>query len=310
MDYIVHHWSFDPLLPIVAVVVVAHEIGLARLRHRSIPERTRSRRHRSVAFYAGLAVLVVAVDSPIDHWAYDYFFIHIIEHLLVAFYAPMLVVFGAPWIPLLFALPVGTRRRSVRFAMLGPWSRVLRPVGRVVGGPWFAFLSFNLMMVVWHLPGALDLAQENEVVHVWLMQGSFFLTGILFWLQIITSPPFRPKAGPLWQAGAVIGTNVIMFVLAMSMSIFTASNWYSVYAHVPGVSLAPFADQQIGAAILWICGDFWAGPALLAVIRRAVEQEGSLSNVLERLAHRDGRVDGALLPSPVTAPAPKADRRR
>jgi len=287
LDYITHNWSFDPFLVVVAVVVVAHEVGLARLRHRSEPVRTKKRRLRSLSFYAGLGLLLVAIDSPIDYWAGDYFFVHMVEHLLIAFYAPILIVFGAPWIPLLFALPVGARRGIGRWVMLGPWSIPLRAVGRGVAGPWFALISFNLVMVIWHVPALFDLAENNQTVHIWLMHGSFFVTGILFWLQIIPSHPFRLKASPIWQAGAIISTNIVMFVLAMALSIFTASSWYSVYAHVPGVTLAPFADQQIGAAILWVCGDFWAVPALIVIIKRAMDQEGGIADAVDRLFHRD-----------------------
>ncbi len=290
MHYFTDDWSFDPFLVLVLVLGAAHEVGLARLRARSVAARTRQRRLRSLAFYGGLVVLLIAVESPIDYWASDYFFVHMIEHLLIAFYAPILIVAGAPWIPLLFALPVGIRRRLGRSLLLGAWSSVLRRLGRAVLNPWFALISFNVVMVLWHVPSLFDLSERDQTVHIWLMHGSFFVTGVLFWLQIIPSHPMRPKASPVWQAGAIITTNVVMFVLAMALSIFTATSWYSGYAHIPGVTLAPFADQQIGAAILWVCGDFWAIPALIVIIKRAMDQEGGLADAVDGLFHRDPAV--------------------
>jgi putative membrane protein len=287
LRYVVDNWSFDPFAIVVAAIVALHELGLANLRRRSVLSRTRQRRHRSFLFYAGLGTLLLAVMSPVDYWASSYFFVHMIEHILIAFFAPILIVAGAPWIPLLHGLPVVLRRRAGRAILLGRWSNAVRGVGRFFTDPWTALVSFNLVMVVWHFPLLFDAAENNQMVHIWLMHSSFFVTGVLFWLTIIPSHPFRLKTSPLWQMGSIIGTNVVMFVLAMSLSIFTSTSWYSVYAHVPGVTLSPFADQQIGAAILWICGDFWAVPALGYVIKRGLEAEGGFSAALDRMFHRD-----------------------
>ena len=118
------------------------------------------------------------------------------------------------------------------------------------------------------------------------MHASFFLAGVLFWLQFIPSPPFQRKMPLVSQAAALIGTNLVMWMLAMAMSIFSQQAWYSVYSHVPGVTLPPFADQEIGAAILWVCGDFWAIPALIYVVRRLVNEDGGVSGAIDQILHR------------------------
>jgi putative membrane protein len=288
-SYFADHWSFDPFAIIVVVLVSWHEVGLARLARRSRPERTRQRRIRSIWFYAGLAVLLIAVESPIDYWADSYFFVHMIQHLLLMFAAPVLVVAGAPWQPLLAGLPGQLGKDATRQVMTRGWSRPLRAIAGFLLRPWVAVISFNLAMVLWHLPGPFDLGTRDEIVHIWLVHGSFFATGVLFWLQFVPSVPFRIAMSRAAQAAALVVTNVQMWILALSMSFLSSASWYSVYAHVPGVTFPPLADQQLGAAILWVCGDFWAVPTMIYVIRRMLAEEGDVGAAVDRILGRGAR---------------------
>jgi len=296
MIYLTGHWSFDPFGILALAVAAWHEIGLRRLARRSRPDRTRQRRIRSLWFYAGLGVLLLAVESPIDYWADDYFFAHMIQHLLLMFAAPSLIVAGAPWQPLLAALPRRTGRSVTRGVLAGGrhgGARPLRGLGGLLLRPWVSVALFNAAMLLWHLPGPFDLAEENQAVHIWLMHGTMFGTGVLFWLQIIPSPPFRRRMPLLSQAGALLGTNVVMIGIAMTLSIFVQGSVYPVYDHIPGITLPPFADQQIGAGILWVCGDFWAMPSMVVIVRRMVAAEGSMSAAVDKILSRGSARPGS-----------------
>jgi len=286
VTYILQNWSYDPFLVVVTVVVIWHELGLRNMKRRSRPERVRARRRRSLLFYGGLAILLLTVVSPIDYWANDYFFVHMIEHILIMFFAPILIVAGAPWLPLVHGFPVAARRRLGRAVLLSSWAKPLRALGRFLSGGIVAVILFNAAMVIWHVPALFDLAERNQTVHIWLMHSSFFVTGVLFWLQLIPSHPIKPKLSTIRGIWAILATNAVMILLAMSLSILSSAPWYSVYDHLSGIRLSPFADQQIGAAILWVCGDFWAYPALVILIGRAIREEGSGSALVDRVLGR------------------------
>jgi hypothetical protein len=51
-------------------------------------------------------------------------------------------------------------------------------------------------------------------------------------------------------------------------------------------TLNPFADQQIGAAILWVCGDFWCYPALVMALRLVTKNDANSSAMDEVLRGR------------------------
>lgn len=284
MSDLLHHWSYEPLAPCVLVAAVWHELGLHRLLRRTRRDRVRARRLRSLWFYAGLAIVLVAVVSPLEHWGYDYFYIHTVQHLLLMFAAPTLIVAGAPWQPLLLAVPLRARRRALRGLLHDGSARPLRIAGRWLTRPLVVVGMFNVVMVGSQVPAFFDLSERNRFVHVWVVNGGMLFTGVLFWLLMVASPPLRMRARPGVQAVALLSTNFVMWVLAMAMTLFTHHSWYSVYDHVPGVGLSPFGDQQVGAGILWVCGDLWAVPALIIALRQLIAREaGALDAAVERM---------------------------
>jgi cytochrome c oxidase assembly factor CtaG len=231
-----------------------------------------------------VVVAFVALSSPIDYWGYRYFYAHTVQHLLLMFAAPTLIVAGAPWQPLLLAVPLRVRRFALPAILHGRSARPVRVAGRLLLAPLVGVAAFNLAMVGWQIPGPFDFAETNRFAHVWLMNVGMLTAGLLFWLAIIASPPLRMRASLAGQAAALLVTNVVMWIMAMSMSLFSDHAWYSVYNHVPGVAMSPFADQLLGAGILWVCGDFWAVPALVVVVRRLIAREDrEIDSAIERL---------------------------
>jgi cytochrome c oxidase assembly factor CtaG len=279
------------VLLIGALVVAVHLHGLHRLNRRSTHERARHRRQLMLVSVAGIIVAVLSVCSPLEYWSMQYFWIHMIQHITVMLAAPALYVTGAPALPLAFALPVSLRRRALRFVNLSTRAAWLRALLHVVTSAGFAVISFNAVMILWMLPGPFDFVMKSETLHIGLMLTSFLVTGILFWSKIISSYPFKSIASPLSRAGALLVTNLVMTIVAMSISIFTSTPDYrfppmmmvmgSVVMPMSMVTMNRLVDQQIGAAILWVCGDFWCLPALIYAIHSAL-REGSDANLVDR----------------------------
>jgi len=97
-------------------------------------------------------VLLLTVASPIDYWADDYFFVHMLQHLLLMFAAPTMIVAGAPWQPLLDGLPGRAGRSATAGVLRGGWSRPLRAAAGWLLRPWVAVVTFSVVMLAWHVP--------------------------------------------------------------------------------------------------------------------------------------------------------------
>jgi cytochrome c oxidase assembly factor CtaG len=278
-------WQVTPLGCIAVVAGITYEMGLRWLAHRQTLEHRRQTRRRSLAFYAGLLGLILVVSGPLERWGMQWLSVHMIMHILEMFYLPPLLIIGAPWVPLVFALPVDARRHLLRAYYQSRSTAWLRRLVSFLASPIVAVVLFNAVMVFWHIPVIFDWASWHGWVMNWLMAPSFLIVGLLFWRVILPSHPWPARGSTRVQIAAVVATALEMLVLAMAMSIFTKGPWYSMNVLMDGPAAA-LRDQRWAAGILWICGDFWAVPALVLVAMRISATSGGVSASVERILGR------------------------
>src|SRR5438445_13154731 len=106
------------VLATIVVSAVWYWRGSQRPNLRAVGTGSRRRvaPRRGLCFAAGLAAVLVALDSPVERLADDWFWAQMLQHVEVMMVAASLVVLGAPWVPFWSPLPVALRR---------PISRVL-----------------------------------------------------------------------------------------------------------------------------------------------------------------------------------------
>jgi putative membrane protein len=222
---------------------------------------------------------------------------HMIAHILAMFMVPIGIV-GSSYIrSLWWILSPEPRRRLLRWWYL---ERTWR-APRWLFHPITATIVLNAVMVTSHLPSVFDYVMARTWMMQWLVEPAFLLSGLFFFHFIVASPPRKNKVRLRYQLIALIVTLFEMLILAMSMSIFTSASWYTVMlphagmADMPGMATSAtvaFSQQRLAAGILWICGDAWAIPCLIAVGYRIVKRDGSLFAALERQSSRLSGVSG------------------
>ncbi|HST14474.1 MAG TPA: cytochrome c oxidase assembly protein [Gaiellaceae bacterium] len=207
----------------------------------ALGRRGRDSIRRDACFYAGLVVLVAAIDSPVDGYADRLFWVHMVQHVLLTMVAPPLILIGRPWPRSVRALPMRARRVIARSLH----------AFRGLAAPRVAFVLFNGVLLAWHLPALFDLTLRNEAVHD-LEHALFFFTALLFWTHL-TPTSRRPRLGAAQRVAYGVGAILVSWVLAVVLG-FASRPLYGHYAslaHRPG-GLSALADQQLAAGVMWV----------------------------------------------------------
>jgi cytochrome c oxidase assembly factor CtaG len=205
---------------------------------------------RLAAFLFGLAILWLAIGSPMDGFADALLSAHMVEHLLLMSFVPPLLLLGDPQVPLLRGLP-----RIVTVRLLGPLFRLkaLRTLGRFLTRPLVAWLAMNLIFLGWHVPSAYDFALEHERWHDF-EHICFLSSSILFWWPVIRPWPTSARYPGWFMLPYLVGADIVNTALSAFLA-FCDRPVYSYYLTKPNpFHVAPMTDQVVGAVIMWVVG--------------------------------------------------------
>ena len=271
-------WSFEPGVVIalgLTSVVYARGVREALSRAR----RSRALLEREVAFFwSGLAILTLALISPLHSAGSVLFSAHMIQHEILMGLAAPLLVLGKPAVPIIWGLPESMRSPvGLAFSARTPkaiWSLLTRP--------FVAFLIHAAAIWIWHAPQLYGASVTSEAVHA-LQHASFLLTALLFWWSVFHSR----------RHGRVQGDAVIyLFLTAIHTTLLGAllsmadTPLYPVYRDVltKPWGFSALEDQQLGGLIMWVPGGVVYLAAALYLMLKLIRE--SAARVAERDAVR------------------------
>ena len=266
-------WSFEPTILIgVAVAAALYIRGWKRLRSRGRGGRI-LKPWRAWCFAAGLGTVVIAVVSPIGTFTSLFFFMHMIQHILLIMIAAPLIWLGAPMLPTMWAFSRGNRRR------LGKLFHEAHPVHRVfhfLTRPGIALPLFLLVLAGWHHPALYDAAQGRTLVHD-LEHALFFGTALLFWWPVIHPTGGRRRLAYGAAILYIFPAKLAGFVLGAYLTL-TGTPYYQTYINAPRLwGISALADQQAGGLIMWVIGGLlFIVPLLALVLMMMREDEGDV----------------------------------
>jgi cytochrome c oxidase assembly factor CtaG len=239
---VVSRWQFAPVVTAgTAVLAVLYLWGVIRVRRRH-PARPWPVL-RTVAFFLGLLVIVLATQSGIGTYEDTLFWDHMIQHLMLIMIAPPLLIIGQPATLLMHASrnPLHT------------WvKRLLRSrVVMVLTWPAFGVAAYAATIVGTHLTNFMNLVVSNSAVqdgeHV-----LYLVVGYLYFLPLIGREPIR------WKVSYPL--RMFLLFIAMPVDAFTGvvlgSASSDPFAPMQPRSWgpSPLDDVHTGGAVMWIGG--------------------------------------------------------
>jgi len=257
-------WTFSPIV-LLALVGYGVAYGLRWRRARLEGGARAAGWGRAALWAAGIAVLFVALVSPLDRLGEQFATFHMVQHLLIADLAPIFLTLAlTKWI-----LRPATRRIHRIERAAGPF-----------GHPAFGVVAYVGVMWLWHVPALYDKALENAGVHT-LEHLSFAAAGLLYWWHLLS--PIRSRMrlagmGPvLYMASTKLLVGFLGILLAFSPDVLYAYSWSGTKW-----GLTPLDDQHVAGLVMALEQSIVMGIALAYLFVRVLGESEAEEQRAER----------------------------
>ncbi len=262
-------WDWRPeIILVLAGLGFTYSLGWWRLRRQGHLRLASG--WQLAAYLGGLAVLGLALLSPIDTLQSLLFTAHMVQHVLLMMVVPPLLLLAQPFPLVLWGLPAGLRHAVGRLlARSAPFRRGLRRATM----PWATWILYVATLWIWHVPAAYDAALRIELLHD-LEHLSFFVTALLFWWHVTDAAPhIHELRGCGRRIGYVLAALAQNEILAVGIAL-TRRPLYTHYTTVPRLwDLSVLEDQMLGGAIMWIPGGMMYAVTAIILLARLLDRE-------------------------------------
>jgi putative membrane protein len=196
----------------------------------------------------GLVLVWMAWGSPLAAYDHSLLTVHMIKHLLLMNFAPLLILFGEPMKVFWGVMPLSARSTLVR-VWHRPLIQRLARIGRSLALCWTVS---TLTLIAWHVPALFALGMRSEIGHT-VEQAMFFGTGLLFWWPVIQPWP-SASTGPRWSLLLYLFLATLPCDILSGFLVFSDRVAYPVYFSTSRLfGFSALEDQQCAAALMWTC---------------------------------------------------------
>ena len=230
-------WQTDSLSFVALFIEVALAVWYVVSVRRLAARGRRWSPWRTASFLGGTGLVIVAVQSGLAAYDDKVLALHVVQHLLLMNFAPILFALGAPVTLALQASERATQQRLLKILH----NRVVE----AVTNPVFVVVVVYGTMIGYFLTPFYNLSLQHPLLHE-LSHLHFLVSGSLFWWLVVGLDPSRWRLSHPVKLGILaigIPVNAVLGIALTGARLSIATRFHTV------------ADTHRGGAILWVVGE-------------------------------------------------------